>query len=146
MPSEQNLKNHHRFDPIIHFFVFPVFILNFFFSIWLAVRHWAQHPHIVIWWIIVSLALLILATKCRMNDNKLQDRIIRLEERLRLQTLLGPDQLPHINELTTRQLIALRFASDEEIPALVHKTLTQRLEPQAIKESIVNWRADHHRV
>ena len=146
MPSEQNLKNHMRLDPWIHFFVFPVFILNFFFSIWLAVRHWSQHPHIVIWWIILSLALLVLATKCRMNDLKLQDRIIRLEERLRLQSLLGPGELSYINELTIRQLIALRFASDQEIPSLVHKTLTQNLEPKAIKESITNWRADNHRV
>lgn len=146
MAKEQNLKNHMRLDPIIHFFVFPVFILNVAFAIWLAARHWPAHERITIWWIIVSIALLILATKCRMNDNKLQDRIIRLEERLRLQALLGPDERPHIHELNTSQLIALRFASDDEIPALVRKTLTQNLEPRAIKESIVTWRGDHHRV
>ena len=146
MSAEQNLKNHHRFDPWIHFFAFPVFILNVFFAICIAARHWSAHTHIVIWWIILSVALLILATKCRMNDLKLQDRIIRLEERLRLQALLGPAELSHISELTTPQLIALRFASDEELPALVHKTLTQNLCPKAIKESITHWRADHHRV
>lgn len=146
MPSEQNLKNHMRLDPWIHLFVFPVSMLNVIFAIWYAIRHWPAHSHIAIWWIILSIAFLVLATKCRMNDLKLQDRIIRLEERLRLQTLLGPDQLPHINELTIRQLIALRFASDEEIPSLVHKTLTQNLDPKAIKESITSWRADYHRV
>lgn len=146
MPTEQNLKNHARIDPSIHYFVFPVFILNFIFAIWLAVRHWSQHPHLVIWWIILSVALLVLAMKCRMNDLKLQDRLIRLEERLRLHSLLGPDQRSHINELTMRQLIALRFASDEEIPALVQKTLTQNLEPKAIKEAITHWRADNDRV
>lgn len=146
MPTEQNLKNHHRFDPLMHFFVFPVTLLNFLFAIILAVRHWSQHPHIAIWWIILSAALAVLATKCRMNDLKLQDRIIRLEERLRLHALLGPAESAHINELTTPQLIALRFASDEELPALVNKTLTQNLCPKAIKESVTTWRADNHRV
>lgn len=146
MPTEQSLKNHRRLDPWVHLFVFPVFILNVFFAIGLAARHWSAHEHIAIWWIVVSLALLVLAFKCRANDLKLQDRIIRLEERLRIQTLLGPAEHAHINELTTQQLIALRFASDEELPALVHKTLTQNLCPKSIKESIVNWRADHHRV
>ena len=146
MPTEQNLKNHHRFDPSMHFFVFPVTLLNFLFAIILAARHWSQHPHIAIWWIILSAALVVLATKCRINDLKLQDRIIRLEERLRLHTLLGPAESAHINELTTPQLIALRFASDEELPALVNKTLTQNLCPKAIKESVTTWRADNHRV
>lgn len=146
MPTEQNLKNHHRFDPLMHFFVFPVTLLNFIFSIIIAARHWSQHSHLAIWWVILSAALAVLATKCRINDLKLQDRIIRLEERLRLQTLLGPAESAHINELTTPQLIALRFASDEEIPALVHKTLTQNLCAKAIKESITNWRGDYHRV
>ena len=143
---EQSLKSHARFDPPMHFFVFPVAMLNVFASIYITIRNWPAYMHLHLWWIIVSLAFLVLATKCRVNDLKLQDRIIRLEERLRLAALLSPAELPHVNELTTRQLIALRFASDAEIPALVHKTLTQNLEPKAIKESIVNWRADNHRV
>jgi hypothetical protein len=81
-----------------------------------------------------------------MNDLKLQDRIIRLEERLRLASILPANQLAHIPELHTKQLVALRFASDEELPALVHKTITQGLEPKAIKENIINWRPDDHRV
>jgi hypothetical protein len=87
-----------------------------------------------------------LAVRSRDRALVAQDRVIRLEERLRLQALLPAEDRAHINELSINQLIALRFASDEELPALVRKTLTQNLEPKAIKQSIVNWRGDYHRV
>ena len=77
---------------------------------------------------------------------KAQDRLIRLEERLRLTALLSPSEQSRIPELSTRQLVALRFASDAELPSLVHKTLTQQLDPKAIKQSITLWRPDHTRV
>jgi hypothetical protein len=88
----------------------------------------------------------VLAVRSRDRALVAQDRVIRLEERLRLQALLPAEDRAHINELSIKQLIALRFASDEELPALVRKTLTQNLEPKAIKQSIVNWRGDYHRV
>jgi hypothetical protein len=146
MAVPQSFKNHGRTDPPIHFFVFPVLILNLIASIYVTIRHWPNHPHLGPWWIVVSLALLVLAFKTRVNDLKLQDRIIRLEERVRLAALLPPADLAHIDELSIKQFVALRFASDAELPALVHRTLTQNLEPKAIKESITNWRADDHRV
>jgi len=130
----------------MHFFVFPVLIVNLGVAIWMAIRFRHDYPYLGHWSIVVSLALLILALKCRINDLKLQDRIIRLEERLRIASLTPPDPHQHISELTLRQLIALRFASDEELPLLVHKTLTQNLEPKAIKQNITNWRPDNHRV
>lgn len=146
MATEQNYSNHARFDPAIHFFVFPVLLINVGVAIYIAIHFRHEHPLLGPWIILVALALITLATKCRVNDLKLQDRIIRLEERLRLASLLPAAELAHYNELTTRQLIALRFASDAELPALVHKTLTQNLEPKAIKQSITQWRPDHHRV
>ena len=146
MSTPQSFKNHTRWDPPLHFFVFPVVLLNLIFSIYVTIHYWPQHRHFFLWWIVVSLALLVLAMKSRINDLKLQDRIIRLEERLRLAAILPVPELPHMHELTTRQLIALRFASDDELPALVHKTLTQDLEPSAIKEQITHWRADDERV
>lgn len=130
----------------MHFFVFPVFLVNVGVAIYIAIHFRHEHPYLGHWSIIFALALLVLGYKCRANDLKLQDRLIRLEERLRLTSLLPSNELAHINELTTRQLIALRFASDDELPALVHKTLTQNLEPKAIKQNIINWRADDHRV
>src|SRR5665213_2844718 len=145
MSTPQSLKNHARFDPPIHFFVLPVLLLNLIFSIYATIHHWPEHRHMYLWWIVVSIALLVLGAKCRINDLKLQDRIIRLEERLRLAAILPVPELPHLQELTTPQLIALRFASDAELPALAHKTLTQGLEPAAIKQNITHWRADDHR-
>jgi len=146
MPAPQSFKNHGRSDPSMHFFVFPVLIINFFVSIYLTIHHWHEYRALHLWWIVVSAALLVLATKSRMNDLKVQDRIIRLEENLRLARLLPPADLAHIQELDIKQIIALRFASDAELPALVHKTITQGLEPKAIKQHITNWRADNHRV
>ena len=146
MATEQNYKNHARLDPLIHLFVFPALFINVGVAIYIAIHFRHEHPWLGLWSIILSLVLLVLAVKCRVNDLKLQDRIIRLEERLRLASLLPAAELAHIQELTIRQLIALRFASDAELPALVHKTLTQNLEPKAIKQSSTKWRADNHRV
>jgi hypothetical protein len=130
----------------MHFFVFPVLFINPGIAIYVAIHFRHDYPWLGHWSIIVSLALLVLAFKCRFNDLKLQDRIIRLEERLRLASLVPANDLPHLNELSIRQLVALRFASDEEVAALAHRSLTQELEAKAIKQAITNWRADNHRV
>lgn len=146
MAAPQNLKNHARFYPPFHFFVAPLVLLNIIFAIYLTIHRWPAYKHTDIWWIIMSFVFFAMAGVARGGALKVQDRIIRLEERLRLTALLPADQRPHIHELSMKQLIALRFASDEEIPALVHKTLTQNLEPKQIKESITNWRPDNDRV
>lgn len=144
--APQSYSNHGRIDPSMHLFVFPVLIANLGVAIWIAIHFRHQYPYLGHWSIVVSLALLVLAVKSRINDLKLQDRLIRLEERLRLASLLPANELPHIKELTVRQLVALRFASDEEVAALAHRALTQELEPKAIKQAITQWRADNHRV
>jgi Family of unknown function (DUF6526) len=146
MPTPQNLKNHARYYPPFHFFVLPMLLLNIIFSIYVAIHHWPEHWALHLWWIVLSFVFFVLAGLSRAAALTVQDRVIRLEERLRLQALLPPEERAHINDLSVKQLIALRFASDDELPALVHKTLTQNLEPKAIKQSIVNWRGDYHRV
>jgi hypothetical protein len=147
MAAPQNYSNHARLDPPMHLFIVPVFVINLIVALWTTVSRWHHHHHAMhLWWIVVSIALIVLALKSRINDLKLQDRIIRLEERLRMTSLLPADQVSHLQELSVRQIVALRFAADEELSALVHKTLTQDLEPKAIKQSITTWRADHHRV
>jgi Family of unknown function (DUF6526) len=146
MPAPQNLKNHARLDPLYHFFVLPMLLLNFIFSIYVTIHNWPAHWAVHLWWIAMSLVFMVMGVRLRDRALVVQDRVIRLEERLRLHALLPAEERAHINELTPKQLIALRFASDDELPALVRKTLTQNLEPKAIKQSIVNWRGDYHRV
>jgi hypothetical protein len=146
MATPQNLKNHGRFDPPFHFFILPMLLLNLIFSIYVTIHHWPEHRALFLWWIVMSIVLFIIAGRSRDRALVVQDRIIRLEERLRLAALLPAEDRAHVDELSIKQLIALRFASDDELPALVHKTLTQNLEPKAIKQSIVNWRGDYHRV
>ena len=146
MPAPQNLKNHARLQPAFHFFILPLLLLNIIFAIYLTIHNWPAYKHTHIWWIVLSIIFFVMAGIGRGSALKVQDRVIRLEERLRLVALVSEPDRAHIHELTTPQLIALRFASDDEIPALVHKTLTQRLEPKAIKASINNWRPDYERV
>ena len=146
MPTPQSLKNHTRWYPLFHFFVLPMLLLNLIFSIYVTIRHWPAHWALHLWWIAMSIVFFVMAGIARSGAIKVQDRVIRLEERLRLNALLPAEDRAHIDELSVEQLIALRFASDAELPALVRKTLTQNLEPKAIKQSIINWRADYHRV
>jgi hypothetical protein len=84
--------------------------------------------------------------RLRTYSLKVQDRIIRLEERLRLSTLVPAELRPRIDDLSTKQLIALRFCSDAELPALMKRALEQNLLPKDIKRSIVGWRADESRI
>jgi hypothetical protein len=146
MPTPQTLKNHARFHPPFHFFLVPLLLLNLIFSIYATIHHWPVHAHLHLWWIVMSIVLFLMAGLGRAYANKVQDRVIRLEERLRLAALLPAADRAHIDELSIKQLIALRFASDAELPDLVRKTLTQNLEPKAIKESITTWRPDYDRV
>ena len=146
MSTPQNLKNYTRFYPPFHFFLMPILVLNLIFSIYDTLHRYPEHKCLFHWWIVMSIAFILMAFVGRRQALKAQDRIIRLEERLRLATLLPVSEHAHINEFTPRQLIALRFASDAELLDLARRTLTQNLEPKAIKQAIVNWRADDLRV
>lgn len=146
MPEPQTYKNHTRFDPVWHFFIAPALLINFFFSIYLLIHHWPEHRAILGWWIILSLVIFMAVGKARGHSLKTQDRIIRLEERLRFAALLPPDLLARSNSLTEPQYVALRFASDAEVPALVKRTLDENLTQKQIKQAIQNWRPDYFRV
>lgn len=139
----QTYANHARTDPWFHYFVGPVLIVTLI----LTIVHLVRHPHFgSAWLVVLAFALLVLSVKVRTYALKVQDRVIRLEERLRLATLLPEPLRGRIGELDLRQLIALRFASDAEVAALVERTLNEKLTTKQIKQAIQNWRADHLRV
>ena len=146
MPAPQSYKSHTRFDPPFHFFLLPVLLLDFVFAISYHIHHYPDHAHLSLWWIIMSMALIVLGFKARVYALKAQDRVIRLEEKLRFATLLPPDLLARSQALTEAQYVGLRFASDAEVPALVKRTLDENLSSKQIKEAIVNWRPDNYRV
>lgn len=146
MSAPQNYKNHTRLHPPFHFFILPVLLINLIFTILVLIRHWPTHKVLLVWLVVMALALFVLAGLSRSNALRVQDRVIRLEESLRYQRLLTPDLVAAAQSLTLRQIIALRFASDAELPTLVQRTLSENLEPKAIKQSITNWRADNVRV
>ena len=141
--SPQTLANHVRLDPPFHFFVLPVFAISWIISVVLAVRH---PGFLHVWIVIFNTALIVAVTRIRQYALKVQDRVIRLEERLRLAALLPESLRPQIAKLSVSQLIALRFASDEEVPALVERTLSANLSRRDIKKFIKNWRPDDWRV
>ncbi len=139
----QNLANHAKLDPLFHFIVLPVFALTAFGG----TIHFLWHPsyHSASFFVI-SVAAVIAVLKIRIYSLKLQDRIIRLEERLRLTTLCSEPLRSRIPELTEDQLIALRFASDAEVPKLAERAISEKLSRADIKKAIQTWRPDYWRV
>lgn len=141
--TPQTLANHVRRDPPFHYFLLPVFAISWIASV--VVLVW--RPCFLHFWIVVFVTgVIVIGFKARLYALKVQDRVIRLEERLRLAALLPDSLRPQIMKLSEGQLIALRFASDEEVPALVERTLSANLRPADIKKAIKNWRPDYWRV
>lgn len=142
--EDQNFANHTRRVPPFHFFVLPVFMINFFWSLY---RLWQLgFTFAGIFGVLLAAALVILPLSARMFALKVQDRVIRLEERLRYERVLPEELRWRADELTVGQIISLRFASDEELPQLVRRVLDEKLtERKAIKQLIKNWRPDYLR-
>lgn len=141
--AAQNYKNHTRLHPPVHFFVFPVFLAN----IGVAVYHAVRRPEWISWWlVVVSVALFMAVGFMRSYALRVQDRVIRLEERLRLAMLLPEMQRAKIAELKPKQLVGLRFASDAELPALAERAWRENLTLDQIKRAVQQWRPDTFRV
>jgi hypothetical protein len=142
--TPQTYANHTRFHPPFHFFLAPGSIVLLILTVMNAVRHYRRLDA----WILLLMGVLFFVAVFLLRSNPLraQDRIIRLEERLRLQALLSAELASRINDLTESQLIALRFASDNELPGLVTKVLAEKMQSKDIKKAIVTWRADTFRV
>ncbi len=139
----QAYANHGRFDPPFHFFILPVLAITLIISL----VQFARNPGLLSAWAVIFVAAVgATAFKTRLYALKVQDRVIRLEERLRLMSLLSDPLRSRIGELSEGQLIALRFAPDGELPALVELTLTQKLGRKDIKKAVKDWQADYFRV
>lgn len=141
--KEQSYSNHLRWFPLFHFVVSPILLAYTAWAIWVAFRSpGAEH----VWAAVFAVGVFLAALSSRAMAVRVQDRVIRLEMRLRLAAILPDDLRPQILNLTPRQLIALRFASDAELPALVRQVVAGKLADQkAIKKAIVNWQGDHLR-
>jgi Family of unknown function (DUF6526) len=145
--APQSYSHHTRWDPPFHFFVMPVIVLAALTAIVLHLFiHFQPHPLHGVLITVFAIAFVMMLFKIRLYALKVQDRVIRLEERLRLATLLPEPLRARIPELSVGQLVALRFASDAELPALAQKAMNEKLSPDAIKKSIQNWRPDNWRV
>ena len=146
----QTLANHTRWDPLFHFFVIPILVLALILSLVHFFAHITssdlrEQVHAVLL-ILLATAFLILAFKVRLYALKVQDRVIRLEEQLRLMRLLPESLRSRIPELTEGQLCGLRFASDAEFAKLAERAMNEKLSRADIKKSIQTWRPDYWRV
>lgn len=139
----QSYASHRRYDPLYHFVLFGILVVNLLVRGYFLFRNPGLKP---VWEVVMAVALVILAFKARTFPLRAQDRVIRLEERLRLQTLLAEPLRARIPELREGQLIALRFAPDAEVPGLVEQALAEKLGGEEIKKRIKVWRADTFRV
>lgn len=139
----QTLANHAKFDPAFHFFLIPILVAN---VIVVAIQLYHYPGMLGTWLLLVSLALLVMGGRMRSYATHLQDRIIRVEEHLRLTAILPESLRMRIGELTDAQLVGLRFASDAEVSGLVQRALDEQLSRSDIKKAIVDWRPDYSRV
>lgn len=140
----QSFASHHRWHPIFHFVAVPILAIHVIVKIVQAVRV----PSLASAWdVIVWIVLLISLVLARAYALKVQNRVIRFEERTRLQRCLPEELRGRIDELRTNQLIALRFCPDEELPEITREVLSGELRGRnAIKRRIKNWRPDWLRV
>jgi len=140
MSETQTLQNHTKFVPGFHFVVLPIFLVNLIASIVNLVRNFSAASVIST---LVAIGLVMLAFTVRLMALTVQDRVIRLEMRLRMQQVLPAEMRPRIPEFTVGQLVALRFAGDAELPDLARKILQDKLtDRKAIKQLVRDWQPD----
>lgn len=140
----QDYGNHRKFVPLFHMVALPILLINLIFSGFVAVTSFSVDSVIAL---LVAFALMLVAFYARIFALGAQDRVIRLEERLRLHDLLPPEQKGTVDKLTTAQLIGLRFASDGEVGDLVAAVTAERIEDrEEIKKRVKDWRADRQQL
>ena len=142
--QEQNFANHARFVPPYHYVAFPILLVNVLYRLyWLS----GGFTFDAILDVLVGVALIIVALFARVFALGAQDRVIRLEMRLRMRELLPDDLQGRINDFTPTQMVGLRFASDAELPALARKVLDENIvKATPIKQAVKDGQPDLHRV
>lgn len=143
MPKPQTYANHRRFDPLVHFALVPFFLASALALVAYVIRHPSLHNA---WLMLAAFAALLLTLTVRGYALRVQDRLIRLEGRLRMERVLPDELRARIPELTVRQHVGLRFASDGELADRVREALAEGLNDEAIKRRIQVWRPDTFRV
>lgn len=142
--TTQNYENHTRWHPPFHFFLMPLLLLNLIFA---AVQLYRFRDLDRAWWLVLAVGLIVLGALARINALRVQDRLIRLEERVRYQQVLPAPLAQSAGALPLAQMMALRFASDEELPELIRQVLDGKLtRGDEIKRAVRDWRADNLRV
>lgn len=144
MSEQQSYNNHTRWYPLVHFVITPLLFVN---MIWQIVRFSQERTWDRAEFLLMSVVFILMSLASRLQALKAQDRVIRLEELLRYKEVLPKDLAEKASKLRTGQIIALRFASDEELPDLVQRTLNGEFKTtKEIKLAIKNWRGDYLRV
>lgn len=143
MSQPQTYANHTRRDPAFHFVLLPILVANLVYRVVEGVRHFTGARG---WNIALAAAVLLLAMLCRIYALKVQDRVIRMEERTRIAAVASPATLARMDEFSIPQLTALRFAPWSELGPLADRALAEGLSSKQIKQAIVAWRPDTHRV
>ena len=147
MTDQQNYSNHTRWYPLFHFVLIPLLVLNLLDHVVRIFTSGGSERWEQAFWSVFSLVLILLALAARLMAMTVQDRVIRLEERLRYREVLPPELAAKASGLPVGQIIALRFASDAELQGLVERTLNGEFaKPKEIKLAIKNWRGDNLRV
>ncbi len=141
-PVAQNYANHRKSVPGFHFLTFGIILIYLLWTLYQVIFHFSWDH---LFGVLPPIALALVALYSRTFSLVVQNRVIRLEERLRLERLV-PELRGRTDELSTGQLVALRFASDAELPALARRVLDEHIRDQdVIKKQIQSWRADHLR-
>lgn len=143
MSGQQTYATHRRFDPPYHFFLMPLALLAVLSAAYHLVKWPSLHQAVGL---VVAIACVLLAFKVRLYALRVQDRVIRLEETLRMERLLPADLKGRIGELSPGQFVGLRFAADAELADRTREALEEKLGGEAIKKRIQTWRPDTFRV
>lgn len=141
MPSRpQSFENHARYVVGYHLVLFAILTVNLGWRIWRAAEGFSGENFVQL---LLAAGLILLFFYARRFALTVQDRVIRLEMRLRLARVLPPDLAAQAERLTVGQLVALRFASDAELPALVGRVIADGMTNRtAIKKMVADWQAD----